>query len=128
MAVVSIAHARNTAYVNVCRFIDVFDTPPKIVLQVYVALLRTYTPETRVLVRKALDTLVPALPRRLANTEHRTKVMCVCLCVCVCALCFQYRSDRLFAVWSGFFVLPLLCCWWWWLVGGGWVEHRCRCG
>lgn len=53
------------AYVNVCRFIAVYDTPPKIILQVYVALLRTYDPDARDLVRHALDILTPALPKRL---------------------------------------------------------------
>lgn len=57
------------AYVNVCRFISVYDTPPKIVLQVYVALLRTHELDSRFLVRKAFDTLLPALPSRLPTNE-----------------------------------------------------------
>ncbi|ETW06733.1 hypothetical protein H310_02900 [Aphanomyces invadans] len=57
------------AYVNVCRFISVYDTPPKIVLQVYVALLRTYEMDSRFLVRKAFDILLPALPTRLPAHE-----------------------------------------------------------
>ncbi|CAH0477213.1 unnamed protein product [Peronospora belbahrii] len=57
------------AYVNVCRFISVYDTPPKIVLQVYVALLRTHEMDARFLVRKALDILLPALPSRLPSNE-----------------------------------------------------------
>ncbi|KAH9107563.1 hypothetical protein LEN26_014254, partial [Aphanomyces euteiches] len=57
------------AYVNVCRFISVYDTPPKIVLQVYVALLRTYEMDSRFLVRKAFDILLPALPTRLPSHE-----------------------------------------------------------
>ncbi|OQR95529.1 phosphatidylinositol kinase (PIK-L3) [Thraustotheca clavata] len=57
------------AYVNVCRFISVYDTPPKIVLQVYVALLRTYEMDSRFLVRKAFDILLPALPTRLPPHE-----------------------------------------------------------
>ncbi|DBA02933.1 TPA: hypothetical protein N0F65_005960 [Lagenidium giganteum] len=57
------------AYVNVCRFISVYDTPPKIVLQVYVALLRTYEMDSRFLVRKAFDILLPALPSRLPSNE-----------------------------------------------------------
>ncbi|OQR96405.1 phosphatidylinositol kinase (PIK-L3) [Achlya hypogyna] len=57
------------AYVNVCRFISVYDTPPKIVLQVYVALLRTYELDSRFLVRKAFDILLPALPTRLPPHE-----------------------------------------------------------
>lgn len=57
------------AYVNVCRFISVYDTPPKIVLQVYVALLRTHEMDARFLVRKAFDILLPALPGRLPSNE-----------------------------------------------------------
>lgn len=57
------------AYVNVCRFISVYDTPPKIVLQVYVALLRTHDMDSRFLVRKAFDILLPALPSRLPSNE-----------------------------------------------------------
>lgn len=57
------------AYVNVCRFISVYDTPPKIVLQVYVALLRTHELDSRFLVRKAFDILLPALPSRLPSNE-----------------------------------------------------------
>ncbi|ETL42257.1 hypothetical protein L916_06859 [Phytophthora nicotianae] len=57
------------AYVNVCRFISVYDTPPKIVLQVYVALLRTHEMDARFLVRKAFDILLPALPSRLPSNE-----------------------------------------------------------
>lgn len=56
---------KHWAYVNVCRFISAYDTPPKIILQVYVALLRTYQVEHRDLITMALDTLVPALPKRL---------------------------------------------------------------
>ena len=56
---------KHWAYVNVCRFISAYDTPPKIILQVYVALLRTYQIEHRELITMALDTLVPALPERL---------------------------------------------------------------
>jgi len=73
---------RQWAYVNVCKFIATYETPPKIILQVsdltqcvragscvcvqvYVALLRTFQPEARELVRLALDVLVPALPIRL---------------------------------------------------------------
>eukprot|EP00466_Bigelowiella_natans_P000476 jgi/Bigna1/33130/e_gw1.1.3.1 len=63
--------SKQWAYVNVCRFIDVYETPPKIVLQVYVALLRTYQPEARKLVSKALDIITPALPKRLTLGKHK---------------------------------------------------------
>ena len=59
------------AYVNVSRFISVYDTPPKIILQVYLALLRATQPESKYLVRAALDILVPCLPRRLPKDDLR---------------------------------------------------------
>ena len=46
-----------------------YETPPKIILQVYVALLRAYKIE-RALVSKALDILVPALPIRLPKDDY----------------------------------------------------------
>lgn len=63
------------AYVNVCRFIAAYDTPPKIILQVYVALLRTYQADYKDLVQLALDTLIPALPVRLSKTDDFVKAM-----------------------------------------------------
>ncbi|GMI33605.1 hypothetical protein TeGR_g13570, partial [Tetraparma gracilis] len=57
--------SKQWAYVNVCRFISTYETPSKIILQVYVALLRTFQPEAKELVRTALDILIPALPKRL---------------------------------------------------------------
>ena len=61
--------SKQWAYVNVCRFIAVYETPPKIILQVYVALLRTYQADARDLVRNALDILTPALPKRLPPAD-----------------------------------------------------------
>jgi len=58
------------AYVNVCRFIEAYETPSKIILQVYVALLRTFEPEAKALVKAALDILTPALPKRLPPAEN----------------------------------------------------------
>ena len=63
------ALSKNWAYINVCRFIAMYETPPKIILQVYVALLRMTAPESRPLVRKALDILVPVLKDRLPHDE-----------------------------------------------------------
>ncbi|KAI8819858.1 uncharacterized protein EV422DRAFT_620718 [Fimicolochytrium jonesii] len=58
---------KQAAYVLLARFIEVYETPPKIVIQIYVALLRAHqseTPQGRILVRQALDILVPVLPKR----------------------------------------------------------------
>lgn len=56
---------RQCAYVLVCRFIEAYETPAKIILQVYVALLRAFQPEARQLVQQALDVLLQALQKRL---------------------------------------------------------------
>lgn len=61
--------SKQWAYVNVCRFIAVYETPPKIILQVYVALLRTFQADAKELVRDALDILTPALPKRLPSSD-----------------------------------------------------------
>ena len=63
--------SKQWAFVNVCHFLEVYQAPEKIILQVFVALLRACQPEGRALVRKALDVLAPALPRRLSSGEHR---------------------------------------------------------
>jgi transformation/transcription domain-associated protein len=55
----------------VCRFIEAYDAPHKIILQVYVALLRAFQPESRPLLKQALDILTPALPKRLPPAEHK---------------------------------------------------------
>lgn len=43
-------------------------------MQVFVALLRTCQPENRVLVKQALDILMPALPRRLPLGENKIPI------------------------------------------------------
>ncbi|PKI83589.1 transcription-associated protein 1 [Malassezia vespertilionis] len=53
------------AYVFIARFLHEFESPLKIVGQVYIGLLRLHHSEGRALVRKALDILVPALPARV---------------------------------------------------------------
>jgi transformation/transcription domain-associated protein len=65
------ASCKNWAYVVVCRLISVLEAPSKIILQVYVALLRSHQQEGKNLVRAALDLLVPALPIRLQEKELR---------------------------------------------------------
>jgi hypothetical protein len=60
---------RHWAYVKLCRFIAVYDTPSKLILQVYVALLRAFQPEYKELVKMALDALIPALTIQLSYSE-----------------------------------------------------------
>ena len=63
------------AFVNVCQFLDAYQAPEKIILQVYVALLRTCQPDVRrPQICQALDILVPALPRRMQLGEHKFPV------------------------------------------------------
>lgn len=57
------------SYVVLCRLIVAFETPVKIIRQVYVALLRFNHQESKELIRAALDLLVPALPARLSASE-----------------------------------------------------------
>ncbi|GAA6030453.1 hypothetical protein JCM8097_009114 [Rhodosporidiobolus ruineniae] len=54
-----------TAYILIATFLAEYDSPAKIVAQIYVALLRAHQPEVRVPVREALDILAPALPKRM---------------------------------------------------------------
>lgn len=61
--------SKHWAYVNVCQFIERYETPNKIILQVYVALLRTHQADKE-LIRCSLDVLIPALPRRLSPEDY----------------------------------------------------------
>eukprot|EP01087_Luapelamoeba_hula_P023162 TRINITY_DN8469_c0_g1_i2.p1 TRINITY_DN8469_c0_g1~~TRINITY_DN8469_c0_g1_i2.p1 ORF type:complete len:748 (+),score=84.96 TRINITY_DN8469_c0_g1_i2:140-2245(+) len=59
------ATCKQCAHVLVCRFIEAYETPPKIIMPVYSQLLRAYHQEARSLVREALDILTPTLDKRL---------------------------------------------------------------
>lgn len=56
---------KHAAYVLIGFFIAQFDTPSKIVNQIYVALLKAHQNEGRALVIQALDLIAQVLPRRL---------------------------------------------------------------
>lgn len=56
---------KQAAYVLVAYFIANFETPSKIVMQVYVALLKAHQNEARALVTQALGLIAPVLPVRL---------------------------------------------------------------
>eukprot|EP00158_Paraphelidium_tribonemae_P010007 Partr_v1_DN29030_c0_g2_i1_m58788 putative Transformation transcription domain-associated protein len=60
---------RQSAYVVLSYFIREYETPPKIIIQVFVSLLRAYQSEARVLVKQALDVMNPALPIRLPEDD-----------------------------------------------------------
>jgi hypothetical protein len=64
------ASSKLWAYVNVCTFISKFDeTPSKLTLQVYFALLKSYQQEAKDLVRQALEILIPCLSKRLSAED-----------------------------------------------------------
>lgn len=73
---------KNEAFVNVAHFLAAYQAPEKIILQVFVALLRTCAAENRAYVRQALNVLTPALPKRLPQAregkhpqQHRPPLM-----------------------------------------------------
>ncbi|PGH01393.1 hypothetical protein AJ79_07934 [Helicocarpus griseus UAMH5409] len=53
------------AYVLISYFINHYETPSKIVIQIYVALLRAHQNEGKTLVTQALEILAPVLPKRV---------------------------------------------------------------
>ncbi|CAH7675619.1 hypothetical protein PPACK8108_LOCUS10651 [Phakopsora pachyrhizi] len=55
---------KNAAYILIARFIDAYDSPMKIVSQILLALLKLHTAEAKPLAQRALDILLPALPKR----------------------------------------------------------------
>ena len=63
---------KHMAYVFIARFLAAFESPVKIIGQVYIGLLRAHIGEGRALVRKALDILVPALPTRVPCNDAQT--------------------------------------------------------
>ncbi|XVE82488.1 hypothetical protein DITRI_Ditri16bG0008800 [Diplodiscus trichospermus] len=66
--------SKQWAFVNVCHFLEAYQAPEKIILQVFVALLRTCQPENKMLVKQALDILMPALPKRLPPGDSRMPI------------------------------------------------------
>ena len=58
---------KHASYVLVGLFIAQFDTPAKIINQIYVACLKAHQNEGRALVVQALDLIAPVLPRRLRD-------------------------------------------------------------
>lgn len=55
---------KHAAYVVIGYFIAHYETPPKIVSQVYLSLLKTNSNEGRALVTQALELIAPVLPKR----------------------------------------------------------------
>ncbi|KAL3477677.1 hypothetical protein BJX99DRAFT_257277 [Aspergillus californicus] len=61
------------AYVLISYFIAHYETPFKIVVQVYVALLRAHQNEGKALVTQALDVLAPVLPTRILSVANNAQ-------------------------------------------------------
>ena len=59
---------KQAAYVLIAFFIAQFDTPAKIVTQIYVALLKAHAYEGRALVVQALELIAPVLRKRIPST------------------------------------------------------------
>lgn len=57
--------SKHSAYVLIAFFIAAYDTLSKIVVQIYVALLKTHQNEAKNLVKQALDLMAPVLPKRI---------------------------------------------------------------
>ncbi|CEP07551.1 hypothetical protein [Parasitella parasitica] len=64
------ATSKQAAYVLVAHFIAAYDTPSKITIQIYAALLRAHSSEARVLVKQGLDIIAPVLPARIASQPN----------------------------------------------------------
>ena len=58
---------KHANYVLIAYFIAQFETPAKIINQIYVALLKAHQNEGRALVVQALDLIAPVLPKRLGS-------------------------------------------------------------
>ncbi|KAJ3074848.1 hypothetical protein HDU98_010028 [Podochytrium sp. JEL0797] len=56
---------KQATYVLLSNFIHEYETPPKIATQIYVALLKAHQAETRVLVKQALDVMLPVASKRV---------------------------------------------------------------
>lgn len=59
--------SKQAAYVLIAYFIAAYDTLSKMVLQIYLHLLKTHQNEAKILVRQGLDLLAPVLKDRVAN-------------------------------------------------------------
>jgi len=63
-----------SAYVCVCWYMKWFDTPPKIIFQVYCQLVKAHQIEARGLVREGLTVLVPVLNDKLSSLSTNSPV------------------------------------------------------
>ncbi|KAI9891244.1 MAG: hypothetical protein M1814_002934 [Vezdaea aestivalis] len=64
---------KQAAYVVTAYFIAHFDVPPKMAIQIYVALLRAHQNEGRSLVAQALELIADNIPKRLASSNSESR-------------------------------------------------------
>lgn len=60
---------KSWAYLNVCNFIASFETPARVVLQVYVSMIRLHQHEGKGYIRSGLSILLPSLSEKLDKKE-----------------------------------------------------------
>ncbi|ONH65284.1 Transcription-associated protein 1 [Cyberlindnera fabianii] len=63
---------KQAAYVAVSYFIATFETPDKLVLQVFVAMLRNKSVDGRFMIKQGLDILAPVMPKRMSTMGSST--------------------------------------------------------
>jgi hypothetical protein len=68
------ASCKSSAYLVLCRHISAMETVPKLILQVYGALIRAHQPEGKEIIRAALDLLIPAMEKRLPAKEKKKSI------------------------------------------------------
>ncbi|KAI9846327.1 MAG: hypothetical protein M1837_004180 [Sclerophora amabilis] len=66
---------KHAAYVVIAYFIAHYDTPSKIVIQIYVALLRAHQNEGKSLVTQALELIAGVLPRRVGGSGDSRSIL-----------------------------------------------------
>jgi transformation/transcription domain-associated protein len=65
------ASCKSWAYLVLCRHISATNSGTNLILQVYSALIRAHQPEGKDIIRAALDLLIPAMERRLTESEKK---------------------------------------------------------
>jgi hypothetical protein len=58
---------KHWGYVVIAHFVGVYETPSKITVQAFVALIRAHQSEVRPLVQKAITIMMPALPNKMSE-------------------------------------------------------------
>ena len=62
--------SKQAAYTSIVYFIKAFETPAKVVMQVFVALLKTNQNDVRYMVRQSIDLLAPYLSQKISDDRE----------------------------------------------------------